>query len=135
MPRRAPVAILLVLASLASAGCGAGDREDDAAAAAERFHSALARDDGRAACAELSEEARNTLEQQEQAPCEQAVLEIDLPRGAAVTGARVYMVSASVALRGGAVTFLNEGPVGWKVSAAGCLPTEPGHPYDCELEG
>jgi hypothetical protein len=63
------------------------------------------------------------------------VLEIDLPRGVPVTGANVYMVSASVDLRGGAVTFLNEGPVGWKVSAAGCFPTEPGHPYDCELEG
>jgi hypothetical protein len=48
---------------------------------------------------------------------------------------RVYLRSASVDLRGGEVTFLDEGPAGWKVSAAGCTPAEPGRPYDCELEG
>lgn len=135
MLRRAPAAILLALVSLVSAGCGLGDREEDAAAAAERFHAALARGDGGSACRELSAETASTLEQQEKAPCEEAVLEIDLPRDAPIAGARVYMLSASVDLRGGAVTFLNEGSAGWRVSAAGCRPTEPGHPYDCELEG
>jgi hypothetical protein len=133
--RLAPVGTLLALACLASTGCGLGDRERDAAAAAGRFQAALARDDGRAACRELSAETAMQLEQQQRAPCAQAVLEIDLPRGAPRAEAAVYLLSASVDLRGGAVAFLNEGPAGWKVTAAGCRPTEPSHPYDCELEG
>jgi hypothetical protein len=133
--RLAPVATPLVLACVACTGCGLGDRERDAAAAAGRLQAALARDDGRAACRELSAETAMTLEQQERAPCEEAVVEIDLPRAAPAADATIYLLSASVDLRGGAVTFLNEGPAGWKVSAAGCRPTEPGHPYDCELEG
>jgi hypothetical protein len=126
---------LLALACVASTGCGLGDRERDAAAAAGRFQAALARDDGRAACRELSAETAMQLEQDERAPCEEAVLETDLPRGAPVADATVYMLSASVELRGGAVTFLNDEPTGWKVAAAGCRPTKPSHPYDCELEG
>jgi hypothetical protein len=135
VPRLAPVATLLALACAACTGCGLGDRERDAAAAAGRFQSALEREDGRAACRELSAETARTLEQQEQAPCDQAILDLDLPRDAPRGVATVYLLSASVDLRGGAVTFLDEEPAGWKVAAAGCLPTEPGHPYDCELEG
>jgi hypothetical protein len=30
--------------------------------------------------------------------------------------------------------FLAEFKDGWKVMAAGCAP-EPGHPYDCQLQG
>jgi hypothetical protein len=133
--RLALVATPLALACLACTGCGPGDRERDATAAAGRFQAALARDDGRAACRELSAETATTLEQEEQAPCEETVLEIDLPRAVPAADATVYMLSASVDLRGGAVTFLNEEPAGWKISAAGCRPTEPSHPYDCELEG
>jgi hypothetical protein len=133
--RLAPVATLLALACTAAAGCGLEDREEDAAATAGRFQAALARDDGRGACRELSTETAMTLEQEEQAPCQAAVLQIDLPRGAPRNRATVYLLSASVDLRGGAVTFLNEEPAGWKVAAAGCRPTEPSHPYDCELEG
>jgi len=126
---------LLALACVACTGCGLGVRERDAAAAAGRFQGALARDDGRAACRELSAETAMQLEQEERAPCEEAVLEIDLPRGVPAADAVVYMLSASVDLRRGVVMFLNEEPAGWKIAAAGCRPTEPSHPYDCELEG
>jgi hypothetical protein len=93
----APAAILAlgVLLALAAAGCGACDRESDAAAVAERFHAALERGDGEAACAELSEETASK----------------------------------------GGTTFLDEGPDGWEVSAAGCMPTAPNLPFDCVLEG
>lgn len=117
------------------AGCGTAGRADDAAAVAERFHAALEQDDGQAACDELSEETASKLERQEKKPCEQAILQLDLPKGGSVAARRVEMRSASATLAEGGADFLDEGPEGWKVSAAGCEPTAPDQPYDCELEG
>jgi hypothetical protein len=117
------------------AGCGASDRAPDAAAVAERFHEAIARHDGEAACAELAEETESKLERQEGKPCEGAILELELPRGATAAGTSVYVTTASVSLAEGGTTFLDESGAGWQVSAAGCAPTAPDLPYDCELEG
>jgi hypothetical protein len=130
------VAILALGACLAVpfGGCGASDRGADAAVVAERFHAALEQGDGEAACAELSEVTVRKLEQQEETPCEEAVLELDLPRGGAAAEAEVYVTSASVARAEGGTTFLDEGPDGWKVSVAGCTPTAQNLPYDCVLE-
>ena len=102
---------------------------------AERFHAALEERDGDAACAELSQHTAGELEQEEEMPCEEAVLELELPRGGSATRVGVYVTSASVDLVEGSTTFLNEGPDGWKVSAAGCRRTAPNLPYDCVLEG
>ena len=44
------------------------------------------------------------------------------------------MTSAHATLAEGGTDFLDEGPDGWRVSAAGCEPTAPSQPYDCELE-
>jgi hypothetical protein len=129
------VAAVCALACATAAGCGTGDRERDVAAVVERFHAALARDDGATACEELSTAAAGAVEQQEEAPCEEAILRLDLPRDAIVGQSRVYLRSASVEVDDSGATFLEEGPSGWKVSAAGCTPTAPGKPYDCELEG
>jgi hypothetical protein len=134
MPERALAATALAIACVAGAGCGA-EEERDAAAAAERFQAALTRGDGRAACRELSAKAESAVERQENAACEEAILRLDLPRATFATKARVYLRSASVDLAEGSVTFLGEGPAGWKITAAGCTPGAPGHPYDCELEG
>jgi hypothetical protein len=134
MPERAALATALAIACLTAAGCGA-EEERDAAAAAERFQAALERGDGRAACRELSANAESAVERQENAACEEAILRLDLPRATVATKARVYLRSASVDLAEGSVTFLGEGPAGWKITAAGCTPGAPGHPYDCELEG
>jgi hypothetical protein len=134
MSRRGTLATVLAIACLAGVGCGA-DEERDAAAVAERFSEALDRGDGRAACRELSATAADAVERQEQAPCEYAILRLDLPRGAVAAESRVYLRSASVDLAEGGVTFLEEGPAGWRISAAGCTPSAPGRPYDCELEG
>jgi hypothetical protein len=134
----APRAVVLALGAclaVAAVGCGASDRESDAAAVAERFHAALEQGDGAAACAELSEETQSKLEQQEGTPCEEAVLSLELPRGATAADTAVYLRSASVQLAEGGTTFLDEGAQGWKVSAAGCTPTAPDQPFDCELEG
>ena len=120
--------------ALALAGCGTADREGDAGAVAQRFHAALENGDGKAACDELNEETSSKLEQQEKKPCEAAILSLDLPKGGTVAGTRVYITSAFTTLAEGGTDFLDEGPDGWRVSAAGCEPTAPSQPYDCELE-
>jgi hypothetical protein len=117
------------------AGCGTSDRERDAAAVAERFHGALEAGDGRAACEELSEEAASTLEQQEEKPCEEAILELELPSGGTVADTRVELTNAIATLSEGGTDFLDEGSEGWKISAAGCDATLPDEPYECVLEG
>jgi hypothetical protein len=129
------VALLACLLALAVAGCGTGDRERDAAAVAERFHAALEAGEGQAACDELTEETASKLEDQEKTPCEEAILSLELPKGASVAATRVYLGSAFATLAEGGVDFLDESPDGWKVSSAGCDTTAPGQPYDCELEG
>jgi hypothetical protein len=124
-----------LLAPVATVGCGTGNRANDAAAVTARFHAALEAEDGQAACDELSEETASKLEQQEKKPCERAILELELPKGGTVAVRRVEMRSAYTSLADGSADFLNEGPEGWKISAAGCEPTAPNQPYDCELEG
>ncbi|HEX2232241.1 MAG TPA: hypothetical protein VHG69_02635 [Thermoleophilaceae bacterium] len=124
-----------MLAALAVAGCGTAERERDAAAVVERFHAALGQEDGPAACEELGEQTRSELESREQAPCEEAILTLDLPKGGRPVNARVYQTSAAVDLAEGGTDFLDESSQGWTISAAGCQPTAPEQPYDCELKG
>ena len=127
-------ALFACLLALTLAGCGTGGREGDASAVVERFHAALEQSDGQGACAELNPETASKLEQDEQKPCEEAVTSLDLPKGGSVANTRVYLTSAFASLVEGTVDFLDESSEGWWVSAAGCTPTEPGQPYDCELE-
>jgi hypothetical protein len=127
--------VFACLLALPLAACGTADRESDAAAVSERFHAALEQGDGQGACDELSEETASKLEQQEKKPCEEAILEIELPKGGRVALRDVQMRSAYAGLAEGSVDFLDEGPEGWKVSAAGCRSVTPDHPYECELEG
>jgi hypothetical protein len=129
-----PLVASCLLALLLGA-CGTTDRETDAVAVTERFHAALEAGDGQAACDELSEETASKLEQQEQKPCEEAILGLQLPKGGTVAVRRVEVLNASMGLSQGGTDFLSEGPVGWKISAAGCEPTAPEQPYECKLEG
>jgi hypothetical protein len=62
---RAALVLLVALAALQPTACGSSRSADDASAVAQRFQAALARGDGAAACAELSQEALRKLEQQE----------------------------------------------------------------------
>jgi hypothetical protein len=127
------IATLLALACALSA-CGSSDREADAAAVVERFQTALAGRDGTAACAELSEATSEALEQQEGKTCDEAILGVELPTPVRVGSSEVDVTSAAVSLVGGGTLFLNESPGGWEISAAGCSPTLPDLPFDCELE-
>ena len=129
-PRAALLACVLALV-----GCGTAERERDAASVTESFHAALQAGDGQAACDELSEETASKLEQQEKKPCEGAILALELPKGGSVAGTRVHITNAITTLAEGDSDFLDEGPDGWKISAAGCMPTLPDQPYECELEG
>jgi hypothetical protein len=128
------VATLACLLALTVAGCGTTDREADAGAVAQRFHAAIEHGDGQAACDQLNEETASKLEKQEKKPCAEAILSLELPKGGTVADTRVYVTSAFTTLAGGGSDFLDEGPNGWRVSAAGCQPTAPSQPYDCELE-
>jgi len=130
------MALLVLLASLlvAASGCGASDRAPDAAAVADRFQAALERRDGAGACAELRDQTRSKLEQEEKKPCARAILALQLPRGGTATATSVYVRNAVVRLSAGGTSYLDEGADGWKVTAAGCKPTAPDLPYDCELE-
>jgi hypothetical protein len=130
-PRAASLACLL---ALVVCGCGTGDREHDAAAVSARFHAAVEAGDGEAACAQLNPETASKLEKQEQKPCEEAILSLELPKGHTVADASVHVTSAFTTLAESGSDFLDEGPDGWRVSAAGCEPTAPSQPYDCELE-
>lgn len=122
-------------AGLLAVGCGTADREAALIAVSDSFHAALEARDGAAACAEMSREAIHTLELQEKRACPEAVLELDLPAGARASAAEVYVLSGYADLPGADVAFLDDGPAGWKVAAAGCTPSAPGQPYDCELGG
>ena len=130
------VLLATLLVALPLAACGTGGRERDAAAVSEAFHAALERGDGQAACDELSEEAASKVEQQEEKPCEEAILTLKLPKGGRAAVRRVEITSAYIGLAEGTADFLDEGPEGWKISAAGCEPTSSSdEPYDCEVEG
>ncbi|MEU6857523.1 hypothetical protein AB0B28_01410 [Glycomyces sp. NPDC046736] len=116
----------------AAAGCGTGQRGEEAEAAADAFVTALAEGDGAAACGLLSPDAAEQLAAEEGKPCEAAVLEQGLPTDSAeetdVWGDRAQVRT------GGDVLFLVELAEGWKVVAAGCAP-QGERPYECEVEG
>jgi hypothetical protein len=130
-----PTTVIAIACVLLAGGCGTADREADVTAVSDRFHAALEDGDGAAACVELNSETAKKLERQEKRPCEEAILELDLPAGARADRADVYMTSAYANLAGTGAAFLDEGPDGWKISAAGCVPGGADKPYDCELEG
>ena len=116
----------------AAAGCGRDSDERDARRAAETLYAAVAKKQGRTACATLTPAAAHALEQQEREPCAQAVTSVQLS-GSRASRVRVYETSAAVSFEGGETAFLDHTDEGWRVSAAGCKPMGQ-EPADCELE-
>jgi hypothetical protein len=126
--------VLLICAALA--GCGTSERDTDAAAVSGRFLAAVQREDGAAACAELELSTKSKLVQQEGRSCAKAILGLDLRQGDTTDRTSVWSTSAYVELKPSGAMFLDEGPDGWKIAAAGCRPSgSDREPYDCELEG
>jgi hypothetical protein len=133
---KSAIAIAVLTAALALAGCG---RDADAAATqavTERFFSALQSGGGEQACAQLSPDTRSELESQEQRSCRESVSELQL-EGGRVAKVEVYVLSAKVDLSNGETVFLEKGREGWRLAAVGCKPEDGNpadRPYDCELQ-
>ena len=124
--------IAISIAALTLSGCApAGGRADAAAAVALRFLQAVAAQDGVAACATLAPDTRREVAEDE--PCEQAILDADLPEPGTVEKSAVYGQWAQVRLSADTV-FLATFPGGWRVVAAGCTP-QGDRPYDCSVQG
>ena len=136
--RPAPMrpAIVLVLAVLATTGCGRSGDRAEVRSLAEHFLAAVESGDGQAACADLSTDTRKELESQQQRDCREGVGELQLEPGAPER-VEVYVTNAKVDLSSGESAFLAEEPDGWRLVALACKP-ETGkprdRPFDCELE-
>ena len=121
--------VVFALVCLALAGCGTADDRDQARATAQRFYDAVRAGDGAAACLQLSQ----SLAEEEGDRCERDVTALESSR---ITGVEVYVTSAKVDTASSGSAFLDRGPSGWKIAAAGCAPggKPASHPFDCELE-
>jgi hypothetical protein len=122
--------------ALCVGGCGRDADRTEVRAVADRFLQALENHDGAAACAQLSPDTRQQLEDKEQEPCREAVGSLGLQR-APVTRVQVYITNAKADLVTGDSLFLSQGPAGWRLSAVGCRPAEgkpADRPFDCALE-
>jgi hypothetical protein len=126
--------VLALAAVMVAAGCGSvSEREEAAAAAGQRFLTAVEAGDGGAACAVLAPDTVAELERSAGEPCTDAVLGEDLPGPTAVETADVYGQWARVVMAGDTL-FLAVFPGGWRVVAAGCR-SRGERPYDCTLQG
>jgi hypothetical protein len=123
----------LAVAVLALAGCGRSGDRADARSVAESFYAAADAHDGARACAWLSTDARQSLEQDQSKPCARAVGQLKLT-GRRADRVEVYSTNAAVALRGGDVVYLETTPQGWRISAAGCRNPAYATPATCELQ-
>ncbi len=124
-------------------GCAASPNGGEAIDAARDFYRAVGDGDGAAGCGMLAPATREALEDEEEAPCAEALLGGDV--GLALTATAEAAVGAdtqSVTVAGrqaqvvldDEVTFLVASGSGWLVSATACTP-RPERPYDCLVEG
>ena|SRR5690242_11601499 len=94
------------------------------------FAGAVARHDGTAACAMLTDAALRSTETFGRSCAAQLAT---LPDPGPVQQVEVWNDAAQARLDGDTL-FLLHFPYGWRVSAAGCTPQEEA-PYDCEVQG
>ncbi len=123
---------VLGLAATTLAGC-APAQDEGVRAVAARFYAAYAERDGAAMCAQLAPRTKSELEQSAGRPCEEAVLEEDVPEADEPAKVQVFGTQAEISWRG-ETTFLARFEGGWKVMAAACTPQR-AKPYDCTISG
>ena len=110
-------------------GCSAAERPEVERVASQFEESS---GDAGARCDLLMPKALERLEEQAQAPCEEAIGDLPLD-GGEVQRVAVWGGDAQVRFSGDTV-FLSRTSTGWRVAAAVCAP-KPEGPYDCEVEG
>jgi hypothetical protein len=114
-------------------GCGRGHDDRAVATVTERLLRAVQEHDGARACAQLSAQAADALEDDEGERCAEAVVGLDLAPSA-VRRTEVFGTAAKVDLANGHSVFVELTQAGWRVSAAGCVPQPADQPYRCEVE-
>ncbi|PPG48802.1 hypothetical protein C5C24_14925 [Rathayibacter sp. AY2B3] len=131
LPRSRSVPASAAAAALVLALCGCSADGTAARHAADAFLSAVAGGDGRAACALLTDSAREAVQDRE-GDCPAGVLEL----GIAGDGAGDAEVDgrAAIVRSGSTAVFLTPGDDGWLVRAAGCTPVADA-PFECVLDG
>jgi hypothetical protein len=134
MPRVVALTAAVVLSPVLLSGCsGQGNAEvgnAEAAAVAFSRDVAGATED---ACGLLAPETLKELEDSE-GPCATALPDQLQSTSGPARSAEVYGKDAVVRLSTDTV-FLARFPDGWRVTAAGCTPSQAGHPYDCKVKG
>ena len=120
--------------SVVLSGCSGQGNADagNAEAAAVSFGRAVTAATERA-CGLLAPETLEELEDDE-GPCATALPDALQPSSGAPISVDVYGKDAVVRLSSDTV-FLARFRDGWRVTAAGCTPTERGRPYDCKVKG
>jgi hypothetical protein len=132
------LAALAVLALPALAGCSSlAPDAPSAEGVAVAFSSAIDTGNADEACALLAPGTVEEIESSEDAPCEQAILDLGLPGGGEGRSAEAFGRGAIVELDNDTVFLVGDGDGdvrGWRVTAAGCEP-RPERPYDCTVKG
>jgi hypothetical protein len=113
---------------LATAACGGGQAADDATEAATRFEQAVHSKDFGAACALLSPEVQQSLDD-----CAAELKDAELPATSGAAASAVYGQNGIVRWPTDTL-FVSRFPGGWRVIAAGCV-SRPDRPYDCSVSG
>ena len=131
MLRRLTAASVVLLLGLVS-GCASG-QERDVTEVSARFYQAVSEHDGAAACDVLAPKTKSEVEKSAKKPCEQAILEEDIPSATNPHSIKAFGTMAMVDFADETV-FLSRFQGGWKVMAAGCTK-QPNHPYDCQIQG
>jgi hypothetical protein len=125
---------MIVVGIVAATVIGIVRTRDDPAATrtVARFAAAIRQHDGAAACERLAAATIDSLEQEQGADCEKAVLELGL-KGGSPSRSDVAERSAKVDAGEDGSVFLDNTRRGWLITAFGCKPVE-ARPYDCEVE-
>ena len=132
--RRRVLSALAAAVILAVSACStAGPNISAAADVAVQFHQAITAGDGTTACSVLAPETVHELEQTAGSPCDQAILDHDLPQAQTVQVSQVFGHGAQV-LMDGDVVFLAVFDGWWEITAAGCR-SRGDRPYDCDVKG
>ena len=127
--RRPRAAVALAAGAVLLTGCSSA-HEPEVERVAGTFDDTSA--DPQQRCDLLAPATLIAFEQDESAPCADAVQ--DLPvQGGAVESVEVWGGNAQVRLAGDTV-FLTETRAGWRITSAACTPRS-GGPYDCEVDG